>query len=265
MTTQTEYLWPHLSNEKKETSPRMVCYPPKGGAAKNAPAVIIFPGGGYARQAPHEGEPVARFFADNGFFAFVLFYRVAPDKFPAPYDDAARGVRMVRSRASEFGINPKRIAVMGFSAGGHLASLMATRSDDFPSQTDDLAGKVSARPDGVILGYPVISFVRFPHLGSCNNLLGPEADLKERKKFSTHLWVSEKTPPTFIFHTADDAAVPVENAYLFAEACALHNVPVELHVFPNGVHGVGLAENNPRLSVWPGLLMAWAKEWAGMI
>lgn len=262
---KTEYLW---SGDETETSPRMVLYPPTGTKAgqpsKGAPAVIIFPGGGYARQAPHEGEPIGQLFAQNGFHAFVLFYRVAPDKFPAPYADAVRGVRLVRSRAKEYGIDPDRIAVMGFSAGGHLASLVATRPDLYLDPKDDLAKSVSARVNGAILCYPVISFVNFPHLGSCHNLLGPDVSFEKRSEFSTELWVDEKTPPTFLFHTAEDPGVPVENAYLFASACYKKKVKVELHVFPNGPHGVGLAENHPRLKVWPELLIRWAKEWAAV-
>jgi acetyl esterase/lipase len=209
----------------------------------------------------HEGVQLARLFASKGMVAAVLTYRVAPNKFPAPYADAVRAMRIVRSRASEFGIDPARIGLMGFSAGGHLASTVATQPDLYKDPEDNLAATVSARPDRVVLGYPVITFGEFTHAGSVKNLLGDNPSAAQRAQFSGELHVSSQTPPAFIFHTADDGAVPVQNAFLFAEACVRNKVPVALHVYPRGKHGVGMALDNPELSGWTEVLLRWLADW----
>ena len=260
-------LWPDKSqNNGADLSnrPRLVVYRPKGNQSNRA-AIMVCPGGGYGMLAyDHEGIQFAKLFASKGIVAAVLTYRVAPNKFPAPYADAVRGMRLIRSKASSFGIDPKRIGIMGFSAGGHLASTVATQPELYKDPADDLAGSVSARPDRVILGYPVITFGEFTHAGSVKNLLGDNPSDEQRKRFSGELHVGPQTPPTFIFHTADDGAVPVQNAFLFAEACVKHKVPVALHVYPKGKHGVGLALDNPELSGWSEVLMRWLADWQGV-
>lgn len=241
--------------------PNLVIYRPKSGTAKRA-AIVVCPGGGYGMLASdHEGVQLARLFASKGMVAAVLTYRVAPNKFPAPYADGVRALRIIRSRAAEFGVDPQRIGLMGFSAGGHLASTIATQPELYKDAEDDLAATVSARPDRVILGYPVITFGEFTHAGSVKNLLGDNPTPEQRKQFSNELHVSPQTPPAFIFHTADDGAVPVQNAFLFAEACVNHKVPVALHVYPSGKHGVGMALDNPALRNWTSVLMAWLADW----
>lgn len=242
--------------------PNLVIYRPKVSAAGKRAAMVVCPGGGYGMLASdHEGIQFARLFASKGMVAAVLTYRVAPNKFPAPYADAARAMRIVRSRAAEFGIDPSRIGLMGFSAGGHLASTVATQPELYKDPEDDLAATVSARPDRVVLGYPVITFGEFTHAGSVKNLLGDHPTQEQRQQFSGELHVGPQTPPAFIFHTADDGAVPVQNAFLFAEACVKHKVPVALHVYPRGKHGVGAALDNPELSGWTEVLLRWLADW----
>ncbi|MCE9592040.1 MAG: alpha/beta hydrolase [Planctomycetes bacterium] len=244
--------------------PKLDLYPPTQSiwsGTKKRGCVIICPGGGYGGLANHEGEPFARLFAMHGLYAAVLTYRVSPNRFPAPYNDACRAIRIIRSRAEELGIDPQRIAIMGFSAGGHLASTVATQPTLHVEPDDDLAPSVSARPDRVILGYPVVSFVTRYHAGSAANLLGPDPSLERRTRFSNELHVTKNNPPAFIFHTGDDAAVPVENALMFASAYAREQVPCELHIYPTGPHGVGMALGNPALRSWTGLLIDWLQDW----
>jgi acetyl esterase/lipase len=256
-------LWPDNSKNNGPDlakRPKLTLYIPKS-AAKNRAAIVVCPGGGYGMLADHEGAPFARLFAEKGIVSAVLTYRVAPNKFPAPYADAVRAMRIMRSRASTYDIDPNKIGIMGFSAGGHLASTVATQPDLYKDPQDDLATSVSAQPNRVMLGYPVITFGEYTHAGSVKNLLGDNPDSALRKKFSAELHVTPSTPPTFIFHTADDAAVPVQNALLFAEACINQKVPVALHVYPNGPHGVGMALDNPDLRGWTEVLLKWLREW----
>ncbi|MBR9999775.1 MAG: alpha/beta hydrolase [Cyclobacteriaceae bacterium] len=229
---------------------------------KKLAAVLICPGGGYYVQAPHEGEPFARLFSLYGIVGVVLTYRVFPDRYPGSYSDACRALRWLRENADKYRIDPQRIGIMGFSAGGHLASTVATQPDLYKNPEDDLAGKFSSRPDRVILGYPVISFVDdYAHQGSAKSLLGEDPDPAMVKQLSNNYQVTADTPPAFLFHTADDQGVPVENSLSFAEACIKNKVPVELHVFPEGRHGVGMAREDPELSIWIENLMNWLRDW----
>jgi acetyl esterase/lipase len=257
-------LWPDNSRNNGPDlakRPKLTLYMPKSTAFNDRAAIVVCPGGGYGMLADHEGAPFAKLFAEKGIVSAVLTYRVAPNKFPAPYADAVRAMRIMRSRASTYGIDPNRIGIMGFSAGGHLASTVATQPDMYKDPLDDLATSVSAQANRVMLGYPVISFGEFTHAGSVKNLLGDNPDSALRKKFSSELHVSQLTPAAFIFHTADDAAVPVQNALLFAEACINQKVPVALHIYPKGQHGAGMALDNPDLNGWTEVLLKWLRDW----
>lgn len=226
-------------------------------------AVIICPGGGYQHLAmTYEGHEVADWFNEYGVTAFVLRYRLAPRyHHPSQISDAQRAIRIVRARAKEFGIDPTRIGIMGFSAGGHLASTAATHFDDGKADAPDPIDRVSSRPDFAILAYPVITLTgEFAHGGSRDNLLGknPAPDLVASLCNQTQ--VTSRTPPTFLFHTAADKPVPPENSIQFYEAMRKANVPGELHIYQEGPHGVGLARNHPVLSTWPECLATWLEE-----
>ena len=220
-------------------------------------AVVVFPGGGYGGRAAHEGGVIAQRFNAAGFHAFVCHYRVSPNRHPAPLLDAQRAVRLVRSRAVEWNVAPDRIAVCGFSAGGHLAASAGVHFIPGKSKAADPVERVSSRPDAMILCYPVLSSGTFAHRGSFLNLLGdpPPADLLE--KMSLELQVSAQTPPTFLWHTSDDAGVPVENSLLFSMALRKHKIPFELHVYPQGNHGLGLAPAQPHIATWSTLCYEW--------
>ena len=225
-------------------------------------AVVVAPGGGYGALAmDHEGRQVAAFFNSMGVSAFVLKYRLGPRyHHPIELGDAQRAIRTVRSRAQEFGVVPDRIGMMGFSAGGHLASTAATHFDDGQPQATDPVDRVGSRPDFLILGYPVISTdPEIAHAGSVRNLLGDKPDPKLLEDLSNDLRVTARTPPTFIFQTNADTAVPAENSVRFYLALRKAKVPAEIHIFENGPHGVGLALDDPALSLWPTLLTNWLR------
>ncbi|MAX24039.1 MAG: alpha/beta hydrolase [Phycisphaeraceae bacterium] len=262
MSDKTIQLWAGDSANNSDSQwgkPRLDVYLPTGPKVKNR-AVIVCRGGGYQGLAEHEGAPFAKLFAMHGYTAFVLTYRVAPNRFPAGHSDLCRAIRMVRSKASEFAIDPNDVTILGFSAGGHLVSTVATQPDVHVEAEDDLAETFSARPDRLLMGYPVISFTQFPHMGSCNNLLGEGHTEQQRKQFSNELNVDANTPPTFIFFTSDDPVVPVENGLLFAMACRKHNVPIELHSFEHGPHGMGLAANDEHIGLWIKLMTNWMQK-----
>ncbi len=219
-------------------------------------AVVIFPGGGYSCRAPHEGDGYARFFQENGISAFVCDYRVKPESFPRPLLDARHAVRYVRAHASEYGIDPKKILVMGSSAGGHLASLVSTYRGELEGESEDSLSYMSPTPNGTILCYPVIDMVgSVTHQGSKVNLLGENLDLAPT--VSTSDIVDEVTPPAFLWHTNSDAGVNVANSYKYALALRQRNIPAEVHVFPYGRHGLGLAPEDPHVAQWAGLLLNW--------
>jgi acetyl esterase/lipase len=253
-------LWSDSHGTCDGDRPRLEAYLPASPGRRRA-AIVICPGGAYAKLAPHEGGPFAELFASHGIASFVLTYRVAPNRFPAGYADATRAIRLLRHRADDLGIDPDRIGIMGFSAGGHLAATVATQPDLYRDPADDLAGRVPARPNRVILGYPVISMTSHAHVGCIRNLLGEDAPADQRRQMSNELHVSAANPPAFIFHTADDPGVLVQNALMFAAGCAQHRVGCELHVFEHGPHGVGMAADDPKLAVWTKLLLNWLTEW----
>ena len=260
-----EPLWPKGApgalGDKDADTPTLTAFLPPADKA-NGTAVVICPGGGYGGLAiSYEGMDVGAWMAKRGVAGFVLKYRVAPYKHPIPLQDAQRALRTVRARAKEYGVDPNRIGIMGFSAGGHLASTAATHFDDGKPEADDPVERVGCRPDFAILAYPVITLKPpFAHMGSRKNLLGDKPDDKLVESLCNDEQVTDRTPPTFLFHTADDNVVPVENSVLFFEALQKAKVPAELHVYRHGRHGVGLAPNEPALASWPDCLEAWMKD-----
>lgn len=240
--------------------PKLVPYLPDQGDTP-AGAVIVLPGGGYRYLAEHEGEPVARAFNARGLHAFVLHYRVAPHRYPAPQQDVLRAVRLVRHHAAEFGIDPNQIAVCGFSAGGHLAGCSGLLDDEIPDDSGDEVSRESGRPDALILGYPAVTFTgEYGRIGSPGNLLGERsADETLLQKLSLQRRVTAAMPPTFIWHTADDQTVSVRHSLALAEAAWQAKVDCALHIFPRGKHGLGLAADHPDLAVWPDLAVAFLR------
>ncbi len=228
--------------------------------------MIVCPGGAYQGHAPHEAEPVARWANSIGLAAFVLRYRVAPHRHPAPLQDIGRAVRLVRSRADEFDIRSDKVAVLGFSAGGHLVTTLATHFDLGRPEASDPLERISNRPDAVVACYPVVSTLNFNHAGSASNLLGENPSQELLESLSNELQVTPETPPAFLWHTADDAGVPVENSLMFASALSRNKVPFELHVFPTGAHGLGLADETcPRgqsaqVAQWSRLCEVWLRS-----
>jgi acetyl esterase/lipase len=220
-------------------------------------AVVVCPGGGYTTLAlDHEGEEVARWFNGFGVTALVLHYRCAPHRHPMPKHDVDRAIRWTRHHAGELGVDVHRIGVLGFSAGGHLAATAATLWDHGDDSALDPIERASSRPDFALLCYPVITFGPFAHGGSRSNLLGPDPDPALVEALSLETRVTDRTPPVFLFHTANDGAVPVENSLLFFTACRRAGVPAELHVYRDGPHGMGLNRHAPAAS-WPDLARQW--------
>ena len=224
-------------------------------------AVVVCPGGGYQHLSMEkEGSEIARWLNSLGVSAFVLQYRLGPKyRHPIELGDAQRAIRTVRAKAADYRIEPDRIGIMGFSAGGHLASSAGTHFDAGDASAADPIDRVSSRPDFLVLCYPVISFVNYTHQGSKNALLGPNPDPKLVESMSSELAVTPQTPPTFLFHTTTDATVPVENSVLFYMALRKAGVPAEMHIYERGPHGVGLAPTDEALSSWPQRLADWLR------
>lgn len=223
-------------------------------------AVLVLPGGGYGGRADHEGDPVAMWLNSIGLSAFVVHYRVAPYRYPHPLLDAQRAIRLVRHHAEEWNIDPDRIGILGFSAGGHLAATASTYFDEGNPESADAVERHSSRPNASILCYPVISFKDHYHEGSMFNLLGEEPSEDKRQALSLERAVKPETPPAFLWHTADDGAVPVENSLMYARALSEQRIPFELHVFPEGRHGLGLAEADVSVAQWTGLCEGWLRK-----
>ncbi len=243
-----------------QEEPCLLPYPVEG--AKSA--VIVLPGGAYwGRAEDHEGVQIAKKLNENGITAFILRYRVAPYRDPVPKFDALRAIRVVRSLASKYGYGENHIAILGFSAGGHLTATTLTGYDRLTKYSgedgqEDEIDKISCRPDLGVLCYPVIDLVsEYAHKGSAENLIGANPDRDARalaiaRELSAQNNVSEDTPPCFLWHTAADSAVPVENSLLFAAELSKHKVPFEMHVYPYGDHGLGLGDCRgvPYVSSW---------------
>jgi acetyl esterase/lipase len=245
---------------EKVTNPMLFLFlPPKEKASGTA--VLICPGGGYSMLAfNHEGIAIAKWLNENGIAGIILKYRlpsdlIMKDKSVGPLQDAQEALRVIRRNATGWNINPSRIGVVGFSAGGHLASTLSTH---FAETVYDVKDTVSARPDFSILIYPVITFdASFTHAGSRRNLIGDNPSEEMIRKFSNELQITDKTPPTFIVHSGDDKTVPVKNSIVYYDAIKNYNTPSELHIFEKGGHGYGLSVNSGTQSVWPDLCLRW--------
>jgi acetyl esterase/lipase len=240
-------------------TPRITPYPVDN--PKPHGAVVVLPGGGYGGRAGHEGAPIAEFFNKQGIGAAVVDYRVSPFRHPVPLLDAQRAIRWVRANAGTYNWLPDKVAVLGFSAGGHLASTTLTHFDAGNADAEDPVERPSCRPDAVVLCYAVVTMSSsWTHEGSVHNLLGPKPSAELRVDLSAEQQVRAECPPTFLWHTADDQAVPVENSLMLAGALRHFKVPFELHVFPHGPHGMGLATGDPAVGQWPGLCAGWLKR-----
>ena len=259
-----EPLWPQgapgAQGATEKDVPTLTVYLPAREKATGA-AIVICPGGGYGGHAMnHEGHDVARWLNSIGVAGIILKYRLAPYRHPVPLQDAQRALRTVRSRAKEWGVDPQRVGILGFSAGGHLASTAATHFDAGKSDADDLVERLSCRPDFAVLCYPVISLhTSYVHAGSRDNLLGKKADPELVKSLSNETQVTPQTPPTFLVHTSEDRGVPPENSVLFYMALRAAKVPAELHIYEKGKHGLGLGGGDRAFSTWPDRLADWLR------
>jgi len=262
---QTILLWPAGApgalGDADADKPGITVYMPPNTTGPMT-AVIIAPGGSYARLSMNnEGRAPANYLNALGIAAFVLRYRLGPQyHHPIELGDAQRAIRTVRARASEWHIAADRIGMMGFSAGGHLAAAASTHFDAGRPDATDPIDRVSSRPDFAVLAYPVISFVEpWTHQGSKTNLLGEHPDPALARSLSNETQVTAATPPAFIYHTNADTVVPVENAVAYFMALRQAGVPAEMHLFRNGPHGTGLAQQDAALAEWPRLLAQWLR------
>ncbi len=258
-------LWPNgapgARGDAQQDKPSLTLYPANG-ANKVSTGVIVCPGGGYVHLAfDYEGTQVAEWLNKLGISAFVLRYRLGPKyHYPVELWDAQRAIRYVRAHAAEFQIQPDRIGMWGFSAGGHLASTAGTHFDDGDPHGVDSIDKQSSRPSFLILAYPVITFEEpYAHLGSLHALLGEKPDPELVRSLSNETQVTPQTPPTFLFATTEDQVVPVQNSVFFYLALRKAGVPAEMHLYLKGRHGVGLAQKDPVLRSWPDRLSDWLK------
>jgi acetyl esterase/lipase len=266
--TQPFPLWPQgapgsLGKEDKDV-PTLTPFFASSDRATGA-VMVVLPGGGYGGLAAHEGRDYALWLNEIGVTAFVLKYRLGSGGYrhPIMVNDAARAVRYVRSKAAEWKLDAKRVGIMGSSAGGHLASTLLTHFDAGDANAADPIDRLSSRPDLGILCYPVITLGEKTHQGSKNNLLGPSPTPELVQLLSNELQVTKDTPTTFLFHTAEDTAVPVENSLLFAASLAKNKVPFSLHVYPKGAHGIGLGTRNwdpAARHPWVNECALWLKE-----
>jgi acetyl esterase/lipase len=260
-------LWPEgapgaLGSQDKDI-PTLTPYVPEPAKATGA-AIVICPGGGYGNLAAHEGQDYARFLNEQGIAGFVLKYRLGSGGYhhPAMLQDAARAVRTVRAKAAEWKLDPKRIGIMGSSAGGHLASTLLTHFDAGKPDAADTVERESSRPDLGILCYAVISFGEFGHKGSMKNLLGTNPPPELVRELSNELHVTKETPPCFIWHTWEDKGVMVENSLQFAEELRKAGVPFDLHIYQQGAHGLGLGTrdwNPEKRHPWTSDCVFWLK------
>jgi len=264
---KVELLWPAgapgAKGDAPADKPTLTIWLPEPEKATGT-AVVICPGGGYGFLAvDHEGKQIAQWLNSLGVAGFVLEYRHRNRGYghPAPLQDAQRAIRTVRARAAQWGIEPRRIGIMGFSAGGHLASTAGTHFDKGNPDAADPIERVSCRPDFMILCYPVIAFgEEYTHRGSQRNLLGDNPDPELIRSLSSEKQVTKDTPPTFLFHTDEDSGVPPENSVYFYLALRKAKVPAELHIYRTGQHGLGLAARTPGTSMWPKNCEDWLRN-----
>jgi acetyl esterase/lipase len=253
---------PGALGETPKDIPTLTPFLPEKPAAARA-AMVICPGGGYGGLADHEGSHYAKFLNEHGIAAFVLKYRLGSSGYrhPIMLNDAARAVRMVRARATEWNIDPTKVGIMGSSAGGHLTSTLLTHFDARNAEAADPIDRQSSRPDLGVLCYAVITMGEFTHKGSKKNLLGDNPSEELVTLLSSELQVKADTPPCFIWHTWDDGVVPVENSMLFASALRKKKVPFDFHVYQKGAHGMGLGtKGDPEKShPWTRDLVFWLK------
>lgn len=243
--------------------PTLTIFDPQRGHA-NGSAVVVFPGGGYQGLAGNlEGRQVADWFTVRGFRAFVLSYRLSSNGYllPVPLIDARRAIQTVRARARDYQIDPARIVVIGFSAGGHLAALAGTQFVPGKADAEDPIERVSSRPDYLVLGYPWIGAISSDtsHLSYCKLYNVMDRCEALRTAYSPELFVTKETPPAFLFHTVNDETVPVEQGLRFFEALIKAGVPAEAHIFARGAHGSGLGRGDAALDQWPNLLEIWLR------
>lgn len=260
--SETLRLWPGDAplavGDEPQDIPTLTRYTP---AEPDGSAIVICPGGGYETLADHEGQPVAHWLNEYGITGLVLKYRLAPRyRHPAMLLDVSRAIRLVRARAEDWGLDPNRVGVLGFSAGGHLASTVSTHFDQDERSINDPIDRHSARPDVAVLLYPVITLHEpSVHTGSRRNLFGPMPTRQQLDLLSNDRHVTARTPPSFLFHTLEDTAVPIENSLLYADALRRAGVPFELHAYEPGHHGVGLARQHPVLGTWTTCCVNWLR------
>ncbi len=232
---------PYTEFSPDQPQPSLAAFPVPGSRG----AVVVCPGGGYAYKAEHEGNPIAEALNSMGISAYVLDYRVAPCHREAPLSDAKRAVRLVRS------LGYARVAILGFSAGGNLCCAAATLYEAGDPAAEDPVERITSRPDAFLSCYAVVSLGKYTHQGSRENLLGADwEDAALRRRFSAEENVTEDTPPAFIWHTSEDGSVPVQNSLLLAKALADCRVRFEMHIYPDGHHGLGMASSVPVASAW---------------
>lgn len=267
MEIETIRLWsgraPSATADTAEQTPTMTIFRPQKGQ-ENGAAVVIAPGGGYIELAGNiEGRQVADWFASRGVTAFVLKYRIRQTaRLPIPLLDGARAIRFVRANAARFGIDPKRIGMIGFSAGGHLSAMTAATARPGTATSSDPVERVSSRPDFLVLGYPWLEATAIDAKGKSPycTFAGGDCDPRAYERFMPVRAVTADMPPTFIYHTSNDPVVDASGITRFYDALQSRHVPVELHIFALGRHGSGLGGSDPALARWPEAMEPWLRE-----
>ena len=260
-------LWPGEApgakgKDPKHDVPSYILYRAPADKANGA-AIVVCPGGGYGGLAmDHEGHQIARWLNSHGITAVIVQYRLGPRyNHPVPLGDAQRALRTTRFNAKDWAVDPQRVGILGFSAGGHLASTVGTHFDQADPDAKDPIDRLSNRPDFMVLMYPVITLDGpFAHVGSRNNLLGKNPDPKLIESLCNDKMVTPQTPPTFLVHTSEDTGVPPQNSVLFYLALKKNKVPAELHIYEKGRHGLGLGPKELPFASWPDRCIGWLQS-----